>query len=74
MASVKEIKNKVLNAMQEIDLSKLSIDNLQKYVNILGNVDLIAKEPDGFYKDAMDKMVNMCCTFEPKTIGDMKGE
>jgi hypothetical protein len=26
MASVKDIKNKVLNAMNEIDLSKLSID------------------------------------------------
>jgi hypothetical protein len=76
MASIKDIKGKVLNAMQEIDLSKLSIDDLQKYVSILYSLSYIAKdkEVDDFYTKAMDKMVNMCCTFEPKTIGDMKGE
>jgi hypothetical protein len=74
MASIKDIKNKVLDSMQEINLTKLSIDDLQKYVNILGNVAHIEKESDDFYKSALDKMTNICCTFEPKTIGDMKGE
>jgi hypothetical protein len=77
MASVKDIKNKVLNAMNEIDLSKLSIDDLQKYVNILGNVDLIVKEPDKTYLDTFSKLCegfNTCAVQKPQTIGEMKGE
>jgi hypothetical protein len=77
MASVKDIKSKVLSAMQEIDLSKLSIDDLQKYVNILGNVDLVAKEPDKTYLDMVTKLyegVDKCAVYKPQTIGEMKGE
>jgi hypothetical protein len=75
MASVKEIKNKVLNAMQEIDLSKLSIDDLQKYVSILNNLDVIAKEPDKTYLDMVTKLydgIDKCAVYKPQTIGDIK--
>jgi hypothetical protein len=61
--------------MQEIDLSKLSIDDLQKYVNILNTIDLInGKGSEDFYSKAMDKLTDMYCNFEPKTIGDMKSK
>jgi hypothetical protein len=77
MASVKEIKNKVLNAMQEIDLSKLSVDDLQKYVSVLASIDLVAKEPDKTYLDMVAKLydgIDKCAVYKPQTIGEMKGE
>jgi hypothetical protein len=77
MANVKDVKNKVIDTLNDIDLSKLSIDDLQKYVNILGNVDLIAKEPDKTYLDTFGKLYdsfNTCCVSKPQTLNDLKGE
>jgi hypothetical protein len=74
MTTIKDLKQKILDAMNEVDLSKVSIDELQKYTSTLGNLDLIAKEPDKTYKEMIEKIANVGCTYKPRTIESMKGE
>lgn len=74
--TIYEVKQKVIDAMGEIDVSKLGIVDVLSYVDSLHKLNDI-KEPDPTFADTVKILTDqMSCGFanapKPATLGDLK--
>lgn len=72
--TIYEVKQKAVDALGAVDVTKLSLMDVEMYTRALGELDKI-KEPDPTYFDAMkeltDKMSKGCEFPKAPTIGDL---
>lgn len=75
MATIKELKEKVLNAVDGIDLSKLTLYDLSTVSNIVKMVSDTDDEKFStakYFNDLLDKYSNTTKTSYNATIADLK--
>jgi hypothetical protein len=72
---IKDIKDKILTAMGDIDLSKVTLQDLKLYVDTVVEVEKLAKEPDPDFYKVYSKLCDTIA-YAPKapTLNEMKGE
>jgi hypothetical protein len=74
---IKDLKTKIITALGDIDLSKLTLMELQTYVNLVNTTENLAKEPDPDFYNMYSKLLdsfNNCAGFKAPTLSEMKGE
>lgn len=72
--TIYDAKQKAVDALGAIDLSKLSIMDVHAYVETLRKLHEI-REPDTAYLDTMKKMTEQIKPYEPPkptTLGDLR--
>jgi hypothetical protein len=72
---IKDIKTKIIIALGDIDLSKLTLAELQTYVDIAGKTETLAREVNADFYDLYSKLCeNLTTCATPKKLSEMKGE
>lgn len=73
--TIYEVKQKAIDALGEVDISKLSLMDVHSYVDSLHKLNEI-KEPDPTFADTMktltDQLANGYQTPKPITLSDLK--
>lgn len=76
MATIKELKEKMLNAIDEIDLTKLTLFDLNTVsmtVKTISETDDEKFSTKNFYMDMLNKMSVSSNSMKNNTIADLKG-
>lgn len=75
MATIKELKEKVINAVDGIDLSKLTLYDLSTVSNIIKTISQTDDDKFStakYFNDLLDKYSNTTKTSYNTTIADLK--